>query len=438
MCLHRDSAACPVSEPGPETPKGIAVTRCDDIGTGPETMPPRPSEGFLHGPRAPEPSYRLPRPPMNPSTDGYTPSASSAGTSLPSGLPCLDVEALKDSTVEVRKGKPGAIRRPGNGALPKLEPRAQNQKTQLHAHDGGGGGGYPSSPFGGPAAPPMMYGMQHAGPLASMIPTAGPWTAVMVRYVPNKYTRDLLLDRLNRRFKGSFDFLHLPRKTEGDDGEEGETNRGYAFINFRSHHFAAYFASIFHRVKADICLPGFPSTKVCEVSQARLHSVQKQLEAFRERQLKEPGDARWHPLFFDLQGNPLPFPTGKLSSKAPNFVPTMSLSPGEMQETAVRLQIEFYFSFDNLCKDLYLRSFMDEEGWTPLETIANFPKVKKYGATMADIVKAVKPSDLIEVDPAELRVRLKEEESRKKFSKVPEDLRTSVAAGGKELASEKA
>ncbi|ONM29932.1 La-related protein 1C [Zea mays] len=35
-------------------------------------------------------------------------------------------------------------------------------------------------------------------------------------------------------------------------------------------------------------------------------------------------------------------------------------------------QIEYYFSDDNLCKDLYLRQHMDGQGWVPLPLIAGF------------------------------------------------------------------
>jgi la-related protein 1 len=42
----------------------------------------------------------------------------------------------------------------------------------------------------------------------------------------------------------------------------------------------------------------------------------------------------------------------------------------------VMTQIEYYFSIDNLCKDLYLRKNMDSQGWVPLSIIANFKRIK--------------------------------------------------------------
>jgi hypothetical protein len=37
---------------------------------------------------------------------------------------------------------------------------------------------------------------------------------------------------------------------------------------------------------------------------------------------------------------------------------------------------EYYFSIDNLCKDLFLRKHMDGQGYVPLSVIANFKRIK--------------------------------------------------------------
>ncbi|KAJ5893890.1 Winged helix-turn-helix transcription repressor DNA-binding [Penicillium taxi] len=40
------------------------------------------------------------------------------------------------------------------------------------------------------------------------------------------------------------------------------------------------------------------------------------------------------------------------------------------------MQLDYYFSVDNLCKDMFLRKHMDSQGFVPLVVIANFKRVK--------------------------------------------------------------
>ncbi|KAH6685230.1 La domain-containing protein [Plectosphaerella plurivora] len=40
-------------------------------------------------------------------------------------------------------------------------------------------------------------------------------------------------------------------------------------------------------------------------------------------------------------------------------------------------QVEYYFSLDNLCKDDYLRTFMDSQGFVPLSLVRSFQRVSK-------------------------------------------------------------
>ena len=42
----------------------------------------------------------------------------------------------------------------------------------------------------------------------------------------------------------------------------------------------------------------------------------------------------------------------------------------------VTAQLDYYFSIENLCKDMYLRSNMDSRGWVPLSVIAGFNRIK--------------------------------------------------------------
>lgn len=51
-------------------------------------------------------------------------------------------------------------------------------------------------------------------------------------------------------------------------------------------------------------------------------------------------------------------------------------------------QIEYYFSIENLCKDMYLRARMDSQGFVPLHFIAAFKRVRELSAD-SGMVRAV-------------------------------------------------
>ncbi|GAX78278.1 hypothetical protein CEUSTIGMA_g5720.t1 [Chlamydomonas eustigma] len=74
---------------------------------------------------------------------------------------------------------------------------------------------------------------------------------------------------------------------------------------------------------------------------------------------------------------------------------------------SVRVQVDYYFSVENLCKDIFLRSKMDEQGWIPLAIIANFNRVRMLTPNMMLIVEALKESTLVEVAPDSAYVRAK-------------------------------
>ena len=52
------------------------------------------------------------------------------------------------------------------------------------------------------------------------------------------------------------------------------------------------------------------------------------------------------------------------------------ISPKQDPQEALIQQIDYYFSLENLIKDLYLRKNMDAEGWVDLKLIMDFKRVK--------------------------------------------------------------
>ncbi|THG02800.1 hypothetical protein TEA_017030 [Camellia sinensis var. sinensis] len=68
-------------------------------------------------------------------------------------------------------------------------------------------------------------------------------------------------------------------------------------------------------------------------------------------------------------------------------------------------QIEYYFSNENLIKDIYLRQNMDEHGWVSIDLIAGFNKVMDMTDNVQLILDAVRTSDVVEVQVDKVRRR---------------------------------
>ncbi|CAM9991889.1 unnamed protein product [Scytosiphon promiscuus] len=71
-------------------------------------------------------------------------------------------------------------------------------------------------------------------------------------------------------------------------------------------------------------------------------------------------------------------------------------------------QIEFYFTVENLCRDIFMRSYMDEEGYIPIAFVANFPGVARFGVELDDIVAGILASDTLQVDIENETMRMRE------------------------------
>ncbi|KAG6551933.1 hypothetical protein Mapa_006550 [Marchantia paleacea] len=101
-------------------------------------------------------------------------------------------------------------------------------------------------------------------------------------------------------------------------------------------------------------------------------------------------------------------------STAPGRAAAYFTSPagGVIADNAIALrhlvvkQIEYYFSIENLCRDIFLRSKMDEQGFIPVSVIANFNRVKMLTADTSMILDALRShSGLVEVQDEKLRKR---------------------------------
>lgn len=138
------------------------------------------------------------------------------------------------------------------------------------------GSSNPSSWTGSTASsPPGSFQLDNCAEADSQAPEEPelpPGSSVMMRNLPNDYTRSSLLELLRTEdFEGKYDFVYLPIDFRSSSG------LGYAFINFLSLEIAERFRSHFGgfnrwSVKSD---------KVCEVTWSSLQGLEAHIERFR-------------------------------------------------------------------------------------------------------------------------------------------------------------
>lgn len=97
-------------------------------------------------------------------------------------------------------------------------------------------------------------------------------TTIMIRNIPNKYTQDMLLERINRFHQGKYDFFYLPM-----DVNNG-CNIGYAFINFVD---PVYIVPFFEDMNGKTW-ETFNSEKICQIAYGRIQGKQALAENFNK------------------------------------------------------------------------------------------------------------------------------------------------------------
>ncbi len=92
---------------------------------------------------------------------------------------------------------------------------------------------------------------------------------------------------------------------------------------------------------------------------------------------------------------------------------------------AVKVQVEYYFSVQNLVKDMFLRAKMDDEGWIPVGVIAAFNRVRALAPNPAMIAAALEGSALVEVSESQESSRVRESWQQWVLPKERRDASTS-------------
>ena len=98
-------------------------------------------------------------------------------------------------------------------------------------------------------------------------------TTLMIKNIPNKFKRDLLLKTINENFKGTYDLFILPTDANG------YKNFGYSFINFTSSYYIPYFYFLFHHKKWS----STNSQKICEITYSKIQGRSSLLSHYQNK-----------------------------------------------------------------------------------------------------------------------------------------------------------
>jgi len=111
--------------------------------------------------------------------------------------------------------------------------------------------------------------------------------------------------------------------------------------------------------------------------------------------------------------------TGALYAVGPFYPPPAAFAPLQppigdplILQTAIRAQIEYYFSDENLQRDIFIRRKMDAQGYLPISLIASFHRVQNLTQDVNMIIDSLKDSQTVELSDNKLKARTKNDPAR--------------------------
>ncbi|KAJ4970075.1 hypothetical protein NE237_003174 [Protea cynaroides] len=104
-------------------------------------------------------------------------------------------------------------------------------------------------------------------------------------------------------------------------------------------------------------------------------------------------------------------PPDVIRDSSPHFIahpphPGFPIPAPEALALSIGKQLEYYFSDENLQKDPYLLSLMDDQGWVSISKIADFNRVKKMTSNIPFLLDAFRSSNNIELQGDKIRKRV--------------------------------
>lgn len=102
-----------------------------------------------------------------------------------------------------------------------------------------------------------------------------------------------------------------------------------------------------------------------------------------------------------------------------------------LMHATLKTQIEYYFSKENLPKDLFLKSKMDAQGFVPMDVIGNFPRIRQISGQNLDFVReACADSQDIDYVLGDGKELLRRREGWQKYLVPEENKKEQVRAPG--------
>ena len=111
------------------------------------------------------------------------------------------------------------------------------------------------------------------------------------------------------------------------------------------------------------------------------------------------GGPGWAPVRMGMPAGPRPAPFGgpRFPPAAPPAMRRPELAGEPDWARHIRLQVEFYFSAENVARDTYLRSLMGRGGFVLLGKLAQFRRVAAVTGDISSVLAAVSASPQLEV-----------------------------------------
>ena len=100
-------------------------------------------------------------------------------------------------------------------------------------------------------------------------------TTLMIKNIPNRYTKEMMLETIDKKFKDAYDFFYLPIDFDNN------CNVGYAFINFVDLRYIEGFHNEFNGTHWS----NFKSDKICEITYARIQGKDDCNQHFKDSSL---------------------------------------------------------------------------------------------------------------------------------------------------------